>query len=198
MQKLLFPDLNSAPLLTSTDKGSCFECIWEDGVIIDTASYDLSNLEFICETLSINKMTDLAATDTGCIVISERLKAALLENGIDNLDYYPASIIERVGGTPKKGFYAVNILGLVECIDTKRSEFKGRTIDGQLRGIRRIHKLFLNTPPPTENYIYRAKFFRRLIVITDVLITLFESNEFSGVKLVEPSLWDGFSGEIST
>ena len=198
MQKLLFPDLDSAPFLTSTDKGSCFESIWEDGVIIDTASYDLSNLEFICETLPINKITDFSVTDTGCIVISDRLKTALLESGVDNLDYYPASILERIRGTPKKGFYAVNILGLVKCIDIERSEFKGRIIDGELRGIRRIHKLFLNTPPSTDNDIYRAKFFRRLIVITDVLIRLFESNEFSGVKLVDPSLWDGFSGETST
>ena len=36
--------------------------IWEDGVKIDSKEYDLSNLEFICETLPSGTMTDYAVS----------------------------------------------------------------------------------------------------------------------------------------
>lgn len=195
MQKLLFPDIKKAPLLTYSDTSSCSEIIWEEGERIDKKAFDLTNLVFVCETLPINKMTDFSVTDTGCIIISGRLKSALLNNGGNHLSYYPASVVERTGEKPKNGFYAVNIETLVDCIDIERSQFKGRIIDGELRGIRRIHQLFLTTPISPVSSIYRVKLFRRLIVVSDDLITLFESNEFSGMKLVEPTLWDGFCGE---
>lgn len=195
MQKLLFPDMTKSPLLTYSDTSSCSEIIWEEGERIDTKTSDLTNLVFVCETLPINKMTDFSVTDTGCIIISGRLKSALLNSGVNHLSYYPASVVERTGENPKNGFYAVNIEALVDCIDIERSQFKGRIIDGELRGIRRIHQLFLTTPISPVNSIYRVKLFRRLIVVSDDLITLLESNEFSGMKLVEPTLWDGFCGE---
>ena len=35
MRMLLFPDIETAPNITLTDKGTCFETVWEDGTSID-------------------------------------------------------------------------------------------------------------------------------------------------------------------
>lgn len=194
MPKLLFPD---DTLLTYSDQSSSFASIWEDGVTIDLNEHDLSNLSFLRAPLPIHKMTDFSMTDTGGIIVSERLKVALQNAGVDNLDYYPASIFDSKGVTAQLRYYAVNIIGLVACIDIERSQFKGRTIDGELKGIRRFYQLYLTTPPTTENTFYRVKLFRRLMVISSNAQALFEQHKFSGIKLIEPSLWDGFSGEVS-
>ena len=50
--RLLCPNTDTSPDIRVSDNGSCNEMIWEDGVKIDSNEYDLSNLEFICETLN--------------------------------------------------------------------------------------------------------------------------------------------------
>ncbi len=195
MQKLLFPDSETAPNITLSDNGSCFETIWEDGTFINTQEHDLSRLEFICEDLPSGEMTEFAVSDMGCLIVSQRLKNAFVKYGINNIDFFPATIIERTGEQPKAGFYAANIIGLVACINTDESEFRGRVVDGELKGIRRITKLVLDNPEPIASYIYRVYLFRRLIVLSGNALKLFGENNFSGVKIVEPSRWDGFAGE---
>jgi len=84
MKKLvLCPDVNTFPDMTLGDNGSCDEMIWEDGLIIDPAEYDLSRLEFICENSGV--MTDYSVTDMGCSIESERLKTFFENNGVDNI-----------------------------------------------------------------------------------------------------------------
>lgn len=195
MRKLLFPDMETAPNITLTDKGSCFETVWEDGTSLDQNEYDLSSLEFICEDLPAGEMTDYAVSDLGCPVVSARLKRFLDDAGIDNLQYFPVTILETSESAPKLDYFAVNVLGLVTCIDTNESEFKGRIVDGEVKGIRRISKLVLKEELPEHLNIYRVRLFRRLIIISEKLVQLLSNESFTGIKLVAPERWDGFAGE---
>lgn len=196
MKRLLCPDTLVSPSLTLTDKGSCFDSIWQYGAPIDTNQYDVSRLEFICETLPSGAMMDFALSDTGCIVVSERLKTALDDQHIDNIDYYPSTIIERDGDTPKTGYFAANILGLVDTIDLDKSEYRGKKRDGELRAITRIEKLVLKETETSHSSIYRVYMFRRLIVIEEKLCAFFTKNAVPGVRLVDPEKWDGIYGEV--
>ncbi|MFC5046090.1 imm11 family protein [Aquimarina hainanensis] len=192
MQKLLFPDIKKTPNITLSDKASCYEMIWEDGGHIDQNIYDLSNLEFICEGPPPKKKIDLLISDIGCPLVSERLKDKLQEEKIENIHFYPAQVLNSYNKDHYSNFYALNISKLESCIDTEQSEFKGRIINGKLRGIRRINKLILQ---PTTSAICRVTFFRRLIVVSDLALTVFNDSSFSGIKLIEPRRWDGFRGE---
>jgi hypothetical protein len=82
---LLCPDMEVSPSITLTENGSCFEAVWETGAAIDKTKYDLSRLEFICETLPAGKFPDFAISDMSCPVVSARLKQLLDTNGVDNI-----------------------------------------------------------------------------------------------------------------
>ena len=168
MQMFLCPDLEVSPSITLTDNGSCFETIWEDGAKIETKEHDLTRLEFSCENLPAGKFPDFAISDLGCPVVSERLKTALLAQGVDNIDYYPATIIEHKDQSPAGGYYAANILGLVDCIDTDKSEFEGIVIDGEVKGIQMFDKLILKNQSINFGKIYRVRFFRCWLALCSI------------------------------
>jgi len=198
MSKLILcPSTENSPALRISDNGSCSDMIWESGHLIDPKEYDLSCLEFLCETLPSGQMTDYAVSDMGCSVISERLKNYFENIGIDNIQYFKASIIEHEGEAAKEGYYAANILGLVDCIDREASDMKARyNKDGELNIIFRIKKLVLKDLPFSHGKIYRVFSFSRLILIDEDLKSQFEQSPIKGIRLVSPERWDGINGEI--
>ena len=131
----------------------------------------------------------------GCPVISARLKNFFDDAGIDNIQYFPVTILENSDSIPKSDYFAMNVLGLVSCIDLNESEFKGRIVEGEVKGIRRISKLVLTEDLPEHLNIFRVRLFRRLIVISEKLVQSFTKEGFTGIKLVAPDRWDGFTGE---
>jgi len=140
-------------------------------------------------------MTDYALSDLGCPVVSTRLKHFLDDAEIDNIQYIPVSILESSETDAKSGYFAINVLGLVSCIDTNVSEFKGRIVDGEVKGIRRISKLVLKETLTEHLNVYRVRLFRRLIMISEKLVQTLSNESFTGLKLVAPERWDGGTGE---
>ena len=198
MSKLILcPNVEDSPALRISENGSCSDMIWESGHLINPKEYDLSCLEFLCETLPSGKMTDYAVSDMGCSVISERLKKHFENIGIDNIQYFKATIIEHEGEAAKEGYYAANILGLVDCIDRENSEMDAEyDDDGELNIVYSIDKLVLKELPFSHGIIYRAYPFTRLILIDDDLKSRFDQSIMKGIKLVSPERWDGINGEI--
>ncbi|MFH0926170.1 MAG: DUF1629 domain-containing protein [bacterium] len=171
--------------------------IWENGRIIDPKKYDLSRLEFLCETLPSGKMTDYAVSDMGCSVISERFKFFLDSLGIDNIQYVKATVIERDGEPAKPGYYAANILGLVDCIDRDASEMDAELDDdGELTIIFRIDKLVLKDDVFYQAPLFRTAHFTGLILLDETLKQKIDKSPLIGVRLVSPVRWDGIYGEV--
>jgi len=199
MSKLILcPDANASPDIRLSDNGSCNEMIWENGVIINAKEYDLSRLEFICEKLPFGKMTDYAITDMGCSIVSKRFKEFLENQGVDNIDYYSATVIECEGGQAKEGYYSANIIGLVDCIDRDSSVMRADYDDeGNLDIIFGISKLVLKDRVINCGAIFRAYPFTRLVLIDESLKEKFEKSPITGVRLIAPERWDGINGEIT-
>lgn len=197
MDKLIFcPNTETSPSIKLSDRGSCNEMIWESGHLLDSNKYDFSRLEFICERLNSGGMTDYAVTDMGCSIMSERLKAFLESNGIDNIQYFPASVIERDGEHAHDGYYTANIVGLVDCIDREASEMDAEEDDdGELNIVYSVEKLVLKNTETNYGYIYRAYPFTRLILIDNIFRERFDAAGFTGIRLVDPDRWDGLNGE---
>ncbi|MFT6987550.1 MAG: hypothetical protein ACJAT7_003406 [Psychromonas sp.] len=194
---LLFPNTDTSPDIRISDNGSCNEMIWEDGIKINPDEYDLSNLEFICESLPSGVMTDYAVSDMGCSVVSERLKQYFDQLGLKNIQYFPATIIEKEGGKVQKGYFASNFIGAIDCIDREASELRARmNKNGELKGIFGIKKLVLKSSLISEEPLFRAAYFTRLVVINEVLKKHLEESELTGIRIVEPERWDGINGEI--
>lgn len=196
MEKLLLcPDIAESPQVTLTENASCAETIWETGRVIDTTEYNLSYLEFICETLPTSQLTDYMLTDSGCPLLSPRLRTLLEQNGVDNIQYFHATVLPAPNA-PAAQYYAANILGLVACIDTDQSEMDAETDDsGDTTLIYSIDKLVLKKLPSDVEPIFRAFPFERIILIDERFCEIFDGSGISGTKCIKPSRWDGIHGE---
>lgn len=175
---LLCPDTNMSPNITYSDNSSCHDMIWERGSLIEKGEYDLSRLEFVCEDLPANHFPDFAISDLGCPVVSKRLKEFFDQQKVKNIEYFPATVIEKQGMPPKEGYFAINIIGLVNCIDMEESDIEGDEEDGELVAIDYINKLVLTENSAGE--IYRAYLFRRLIVVEEPLFTRLKIKNLKG------------------
>lgn len=189
---LLFPDIDTSPSLTATPNCTCTELVWEEGRILSPSECDFSNLQFRCETLPTGGMTDFSVTDSGAPIVSERLKALLHDLGV-NVQYFPVSIVEVAGSQPKQGYYAVNIVGLVDCIDFGASELEVEEEDGEIVDIIEVGTIALKNERFGD--MYRMYMFERVIVVEGSLAEKLQSLQIPGMKLMEPKKWDGIASE---
>ncbi|MCW8877856.1 MAG: hypothetical protein OQJ89_05280 [Kangiellaceae bacterium] len=180
---LLFPDIDKSPSLAATPNCSCDELIWEEGLLLTEQEHDFSNLEFICETTG--KVTDFLATDMGAPIVSLKLKT--LFDGLDiQAQYFPAKIIEKNGAEPKGGLFAMNVIGMVNCIDFNASDLDVEEEDGEIVDIEEVNTLKLKEDSFGE--IYRLYMFERVIVVEDFVAKKLNALNIQGMKLIEPEL----------
>ncbi|MCK8521536.1 hypothetical protein M0D21_08150 [Aquimarina sp. D1M17] len=191
---LLLPDQEISPSLTASVNSSCNEMIWENGVSISQDDYNLSNLEFFCESLPKGYFPDYAVSDTGCSVVSKRFKTFLEDMGIDNIQYFPATIIENVDEPVKEGYFVANIVGVLDCIDKNLSIMDMDQDEGNIM-IWSIDQLVLMENMHTSDKIFRAKYFTRIILVDELFKEAFKLTEMEGIKLISPERWDGYNGE---
>ncbi len=192
---VLCPNNSVSPDLTYSAQSSCNEIIWLTGHPI-AQEYDLSNIEFLCENLPAGRLTDFAISDVGCPVASEAFVRMLRDNGIDNIEVFPASIRLTEQSEPVGGFYAINILGIVDVIDQDNSIMDFENEDGNL-AIYFIDKLVLKSDCNSHALIYRPRGYRTRILIADRFKQIVEQSGIVGALLVAPENWDGFNGEKS-
>lgn len=189
---LLFPDIETSPSLTATTNCTCVEPIWQEGRMLSHSEYNFTNLEFRCETLPNGEMTDFSATDLGAPIVSEKLKNMLDSLNIQ-LQYFPVRVIEKEGAQPIQGFYAINIIGLVNCIDFDASDLEIEEDDGEIADIVDVRTIILKNQDFGD--IYRLYMFERVIIIEGHLAKKLHELNISGMKLVEPEKWDGIASE---
>lgn len=192
IKRLLFPDVNTSPSLTGTSNCSCMELVWGTGKHLSASDCDFSNLEYWCETLPLGKMTDFAATDLGAPIVSKKLKKILDDLGVQ-AQYFPVSIAEKRDAQPKQGYYAMNIIGMVDCIDFDASDLEVEEEDGEIVDIIDVGTVVLKN----EHFgnMYRMYMFERVIVVEGDLAEKLQDINVQGMKLMEPEKWDGILNE---
>lgn len=167
--------------------------IWERGSLIDRDEYGLSYLEFVCEDMPAGYFPDFAVSDSDCPVVSKRFRDFFDQQQVKNAEYFPVRVIEKKGNTLESGFIAVNMVGLVNCIDLKVSDIDADREGGEIISIDFINKLRLRED--SFGVLDREDLFRRLIVVEEPLFSGLRSQKYKGIKLIEPGRWDGFYGE---
>lgn len=63
-------------------------------------------------------------------LFSKALVEALQRAGVDNLQTFPVTLVERNGLKIDQEYYAVNIIGCIKCADMNRSEYTDITGQG--------------------------------------------------------------------
>ncbi|QDE67978.1 imm11 family protein [Myxococcus xanthus] len=68
-------------------------------------------------------MVDYMSASPATLVFSPRFREALASAGIDNVDYYPLTLIDESSGKKTSGHQAANVVGLIDCMDRQASVF---------------------------------------------------------------------------
>lgn len=76
--------------------------------------------------------------DSVALVMSDRLVAALRRAGVDNIDTYPAVLVDRKRGVEFQGYQAVQVIGCIRAADMSRSEYFDPIGYGQMIDFRRL------------------------------------------------------------
>jgi Immunity protein family (Imm11) len=98
------------------------------------------SLRFLMTQEEHGELGDLVPTYLPGLVISERFRQLLDEAGVDNVQYIPAEIEDRVNGGTLGGYFVANVVGLVDCIDMAKSKLTLRAAPpGAIRFIRELH-----------------------------------------------------------
>jgi hypothetical protein len=181
-------DVTTSSILS--DDSSCQEPIWEDGTIINNDDHDLSHLCFVSETPHIQPFPDFSRDGHGCPVFSQRLKNLFEMQGIGNIQYFPAKIVEYNSQERKNGYYAANILGLVNCVDREKSKFK-QTSSGN---IKKLKSLVIDENTPRDLYIFRLGEVQRVILINARFKEILKDAAITGLQLIPAEQWDGYDG----
>jgi hypothetical protein len=190
MHYVLCADFSETTSSVLSDDSTCQDPIWQRGERLDTVEYDLSRLVFVSETEHMHPFPDFSRDGHGCLVVSEKLKQFFINSGIDNIDYYPASIVEYGESTPHPGYYAANIIGLIQCVDRDASELD-EDEDGDIDF---IDELVVDETIAGDIPLFRLEEMPDIILIHERFKVPLEQAGITGLQLIPPDQWDGFDG----
>lgn len=122
-------------------------------------------------------------------LFSPRLREALETSGVDNIEYYPARVVNR-STQEQRPYLGANIIGLVRAMDRDQSEFMA--YDGNPDVALTIDRLVIDNSRFDGLRIMRLAEFDLLIIVEDKLKERLEQLPLVGVDFVAPEDWDGF------
>ena len=121
-------------------------------------------------------------------LFSDDLKAALEGLGIDNVEYHPVELEDPRTHEVESGYWLINIVGLVACVDRGRSTIKPRPSGGF-----GILESFRVDPARTQGFrMFRLGEKPTLIVIDESLRRCLLERNLVGVRMRSTESYDGF------
>lgn len=111
---------------------------------------------------------------------SDRLLAALAGAGVDNLETYTAEVVDPRTGTVRKDYKATNIVGKLECVDLKASEYDPSSEFPMIE----FERIVLN-----EKKVRRANMFRlaenpMFIIVSEKVKSALEGSDWPGLRVI--------------
>jgi len=160
---------------------------WFSGVPIK-GELDLPLKFFIDPNSTGNKMRALykGAYPLYC----DELIRALKDAGVDNLQLFDAEIFNPIDGKTYTNYKAVNIIGLVACVDMSESK---RLTDGEST---LLDSMDLDGFKIDENKAGGVRFFRlaesvTAVVAIESVADSVESKNIPGIRFLDPENWSG-------
>ncbi len=128
------------------------------------------------------------------IVMTKRLLSALQEAGVDNLDVYPAIIVNEETGFRTEDYVAVNLIGLVKAVDIANSNVTGGntdTVDEPHFLDTDFDGLAIDPEKAKDHLMFRLAENTSAIVIHRSVKEHLEKKGFNMLTFVEPGDWIG-------
>jgi hypothetical protein len=160
---------------------------WVDGKKL---RIDVPLLRFSVSQASTDVFFDYLRPAANIPLYSDRLKDILDANGVDNIDYYDAEVVDEAHST-RCHYNAANIIGQLSAVDRQLSDVT--PVKGSDLLLDDVEKLVLDEKRLAEILICRLAEYDLLTVVHDRIRTAIESIPARGVVFVKPEDWDGFT-----
>jgi hypothetical protein len=121
-------------------------------------------------------------------VFSNDLKTAMDQFGVGNIDYFPVELENSLNGQVQTGWWLANVIGLVACVDTSRSQIVPR--HSGARG--RLESFYVDESKVGNEPIFRLAEQPTLIVISAALRQHLRGIDLGGVHMRHTKAYDGF------
>lgn len=112
-------------------------------------------------------------------VMSKRLVAALQSAGVDNLQVFPAEIVNKLTGEVINDFVVVNVIGIISCADLSGSDVT------RLADVNYFHKLVINPKRTNGALLFRLADSRLDIIISGQVADIIGKEKFRNL-ILEP------------
>lgn len=120
------------------------------------------------------------------LVFSPRLREALSSLGVDNIEYYPATIRHSQSGETVTDYKIANIVGLVACFDWEQSRYELNP--KRADRVKRIDRLVIDEARiPTGLLLFRLQEMRTVTLCDEGLAQGLIKLEITGVDFVSTS-----------
>lgn len=123
-------------------------------------------------------------------LFSPRLCELLKDAGVDNVEYFDATITHEPTGE-SRSYYAANVLGNVLAMDWNKSEYE--PLEGSDTRVEEIDQLVLDEEKLKDFRLCRLAEFDLLLLADESIRSRAEKEEAVGVRFAPPGEWDGFS-----
>lgn len=121
----------------------------------------------------------------GCrgLLINERVKAVFDTLKLDNIEYFPARLVNQSTNQVLSPYWIANIVGRFSCVDHEKSDLDYYN-DGSIQF---IDKLVLK-PIPGGNYarIFRLAEFLPVMIVSDILKNALTEQNITGFTFYRP------------
>lgn len=100
-------------------------------------------------------------TETPVTFCSKRLQDRLKAAGVDNIEYYPVDMVDKSGKRQIDGYFAMNVIGRIKCMDRQRSKFTEWD-----ERVARIHSLSLKKSAMKGLKVFRPDEYQEIILVS--------------------------------
>lgn len=162
--------------------------IKENNLEFDNGAFISSVLPEIAIQLgeeSEGNLTDhIVAPGTKGLLMTYRLVQALKDNGVDNIQVYPAKLIDNNGSCISADYNVVNIIGCIKAVDLDSSDIEMHPEFPD--EIEFINSLVLDKTAIKDQLLFRLSESTQVIVANKRIKNTIEKNNLTGVKFLTP------------
>lgn len=186
MHYLMFSEQHRYPMIECKSKLS--KLSWISGRFLEEPPTEPLIFEF--DATPESEWVDFIRPAPNVPLCSERMRSALEQAGVDNIDYYEAFVLNRTAGESRH-YYAANIIGLVKMVDYENSVLDYDEDDED--EIDFIKHLVLDSSRAQGGFLFRLAEFQLLIVVEEHVRNYLEQRGLEGILWMQPEEWDGLS-----
>lgn len=141
------------------------------------------------------KLSDVLLARIELELYSPKMVTTLQECGVQNIEYYPAVVVNHENGERIETYRAANIIGTIACLDVENSDVTYSTSSDKIIDVEEFSLLedkIVATPDmDCEPLLFRLAEVDAIIIAHSIVVDHFEAAGITGIKFTDPQEYMG-------